>query len=470
MQSTNAQGNSGLFILDTGADPVEDGFNAIDPGLFYVDSDDGQLYTREAIDGDDADDGSWTAQGKLLPFVGDQSAPAAPTGLTVTPVTVQHEDGGTIPGFQVSWTANSEDDLIGYTLEADAQTYNYGTESYDAATFATPLRFLFGTDETTHVIRGEFIAGIPYDFQLAARDSEGFTSAFSSVVTATSATDDSAPEIPDSVSAIAGYRLIGLTWAKNEEPDLWFYQVRFYETAAGSGAAEYIRTASSSIIIKDLTPDVEHTLDVRAVDRSGNIRVSGDPESGDEVTAKFDEDESSGYSTAVTATPTLIGASDVAFNSVLTDILSSNRIDASTISTGTLSVGGSANPGAVEVYDVTGRSIASLDEEGFVMVDPDNTSRAVWLTAGYIYFSEEYTGDVTTTTWTTGVSAEGINASAVTFGQVLGGANLIPNAGFELAPFTALTESVYTDNTDWSGATSTVNMNVSTTHLTMTST
>lgn len=473
LQSTITQGTTGLFVLDGGTALDDTQLATTDPGLFYVDQDSGQVYTREAIPGDDAEDGNWTAQGKLLPFVGDQAAPNAPTGLSVTPVTTQNDEGTTLPGFEVEWNTSSEDDIIGYHLEVDAQTFDDATGIWTAATFATPLSRNYGVfdappKEGPYLVRAEFIGGTPYDFRLAALDAEGFSSAWSSpVVTGTAAKDGTAPEVPTNPQGTPGYRLVGLKWDKNEEPDLWFYQVRFWLTATQtSDDAEYIRTNSSFIIVKDLTPSVEYTFEVRAVDRSSNVATSESDLTG----LDFNENKESGWSAQATATPSLIGASDVAFNSVLTSILSSNEIDADDIKTGTLKVGGSANPGSLTVYDSAARTIATLNEDGYVMVNANNDSEAVWLTAGSIYFTDEYTGNVDTTTWTTGMTPDGINASAITFGAVGGGANAVPNAGFELAPFSAPTTSVYTDSTDWSTATSTVNMNVSTTHLTMTGT
>ena len=477
MQSTISQGNDGLFILDLEDDPAESGYDAIDPGLYYVDADSGVVYTREAIDGDADDDGSWTSQGKLLPFVGDQQAPPSPTGLTVTAVdVVEDADGSVLTGFQVQWTtASSVDDVIGYTLEIDAQTYdaseNGGAGGYVAATFATPIVRNFGVfdnppTEGPYLVRGEFIGGVPYDFRLATKDAEGYISDWSSTVTETALEDAIAPEVPTNPSATPGFKLVGLRWDKNEEADLWFYQVRYYATSEGVDEAELVRTPSNLIIIKDLTPDIEYTFEVRAVDRSGGVAT----DENDLTAIRYDEDDTVGWSEAVTATPTKIGAADVSFNSVLTNILASNEIDADTIATGTLTVGGTNNADGITLQDEFGNDLLTMNGDGVLVLDPNDSSRAVFLDAGTIKFTDAYTGDVDTTSWTSALTADGLNATAVTFGSVAGGANAVPNAGFELASFVVPTSSEYTGTADWSGATSTVNMDVSTSHLTMTST
>lgn len=477
MQSTITQGNYADATIDNVYTQYdEDGFAAIDPGLYYVDQDTGQVYTNDEVEGDSADETNWVAQGKLLPFVGDQAAPAAPTGLTVTAVTTLGSDGTALVGFQVQWDENSEEDVVGYTLQIDAQTFDAeaggGAGAWDAATWAYPLvrSFGVGTDDITvgpHIIRAEFVGGTPYDFRLAARDSEGYQSAWSSTVTESALEDGTAPEVPTNVVVTPGFRLLGIRWDKNEERDLWFYQVRIYETALTSSEATTHRTNSSLLIIKDLDPDTEYTVQVRAVDRSGNVATSESDLTG----LPFDANPESGWSTidaASAATPTRVGAADVAFNSVLTSILDSNLITADDIKAGTLNVGYSGQAGTVEVHDSSNNLLATLGPVGMVMVNPSNTSEAMWLRAGSIKFTEAYTGDTDTTTWTTALTPQGLNATAITFGTGEGGANSVPNAGFELASFVVQTESVYTDNTDWSGATSTVNMNVSTTHLTMT--
>lgn len=463
MKSSVTQGTSGLYILRNEAEPDETNNAAIDAGLYYIDQDSGVAYTREATEGDEDNDGEWVSRGKVIPFVGDQADPATPTGLTVAAVTVQNEDGNTMPGFDLTWDANTEDDLIGYTLQIDAQTWDTGTESYQAATFADPLVKEFGLVNHS-LVRTEFIAGVPYDFRLQARDAEGRTSGWSSVVTETAASDGTAPEVPDTPDVSEGFRLLGVRWDKNEEADLWFYQVRYYETASGVTNAVTLRVLASRIIIKDLTPDTEYTVQVRAVDRSGNVATS----SADTTGVPFDENPDTGWSPAATGTPTKVGADDVAFNSVLTAILSTNVIDASTIETGDLSVGGSGMAGSIEVYDVAGDLLATLDADGLVMVNPNNTLQAMWLKAGSLKFTDAYTGDVTTTTWTTGVTPEGINASAITFGTEPGGANAVPNAGFELASFVVLSQQLW-DDTPWGTPSSQVNLDTSGATLTMTS-
>jgi hypothetical protein len=458
VQSSVTQGTYGLFTLSDEEPIEESGNSAIDAGLYYVDQDTGIIYTREAIDGDAAADGTWSAQGKVVPFVGDQTAPAVPTGLTVTPITVQQDDGTVLPAFRVEWDANDEDDLIGYTLQYDET----GTA------WAYPVVESVGFDNSI-VVSKNIIAGTTYDFRLAARDAEGFTSAWSSTVSGTADPDGSAPAIPTGLTAVSGFKMLGLRWDRNEERDLAFYQVRFYITSEGVAESTYMRTLSSRIIIEGLTPDVEYTAQVRAVDRSGNVRVSGSPDTplDPEVIALYEEDDTVGWSDAATGTPSLIAAEDVVFRSVLAGIVDANAIDADTITAGDLAIGGSGMAGSIEVYSSGGVLIAEMGNRGLLLFNPNDSLQAMWLTAGSIWFSSAWDGSVDTTEWTAGMTPEGVNASAITFGIASGGANSVPNSGFELSAFVVLTEQVW-DNTPWGTPASTVNLNTAGATLTMT--
>jgi hypothetical protein len=74
-----------------------------------------------------------------------------------------------------------------------------------------------------------------------------------------------------------------------------------------------------------------------------------------------------------------------------------------------------------------------------------------------------------TTTWTNSVTAEGINATAITIGKAPGGNNAIPNSGFELVPFSTLLSKVWTAAADWATGTSQIAAEVTGTELKLTS-
>jgi hypothetical protein len=453
MLATITQGNTGLFILDVTADPPDSGGADIDAGLYYVDQDTGLVYERDAIDGDDAADGSWTAGGKLLPFVGDQAAPAAPTGLAVVATTVQNDDGTQVPGFTVSWNANTEADLIGYTLQIDETT----------ATWANPIEVSIGLTVDI-LIREGIIAGTGYDFRLAARDAEGFRSSWSSTVSETALPDGTAPAVPTGINVINGYKQLGVTWDRNQEADLAFYQVRHHLTSDAETAV-IIQTRSSHVVLAGLTEDVSYDVDVRAIDRSGNVATSDTDLTG----LDYLENPESGWATVVAGTPTLVGSADIVAGTVVTNFLASGVISADAITSGTLDVGGTSQPGEIEVWNAQGYNIATLNDDGLLMRDPNNAARAMWLKAGSLKFTDDFDTDIATTVWTTAVTPDGINASAITFGTGGGGANSVPNAGFEMAAFAVIVTKLWTATADWATATNQVNLNTAGASLTMTS-
>ena len=456
MQATIVHSAQGFFNLDVEADPPEDGQTDVDAGLYYIDTETGIGYTRDAIDGDDAADGSWTARGKVLPFVGDQGAPGAPTGLAVVATIVENEDGTQVPGFTIDWDANSEDDLLGYVIHIEATT----------ATWANPIEVLVGIRNAI-LIREGFVSGLGYDFRIAARDAEGYTSTWSPTVSGTAASDGTAPAVPGNVTLISGYRQLGVTWDRAAEADFAFYQVRRHLTSDAETAV-VIETKSNHIILAGLTEDVGYDVDVRAIDLSGNVATSDVDLTG----LPHLENPDTGWSVVVAETPTLIGSADIVAGSVVTNFLSTGTLSADQIDSGDLSVGRVGDPGTIEMFDAQGRSIGTLSVNGLVLINPDNTQEAMWLTAGVLKFSQVYDGDVDTTTWTTALNADGLNASAITFGTMGGGSNSIPNAGFELSVFAVLTSGLWTASAgspSWDDATDMVHLDISGADLTMTS-
>lgn len=134
----------------------------------------------------------------------------------------------------------------------------------------------------------------------------------------------------------------------------------------------------------------------------------------------------------------LVGASDVAFNSVITNILSANMIDAATIQTGILNISTAAG---------TADGIKILDS-GVVVGDWDDTGlRVRSKTAGrstldYLHLDGGQLVLYLDGAATTAITPDGVNASAINFGVAAGGHNLVFNSSFELSDFIATTVDV----------------------------
>jgi hypothetical protein len=327
--------------------------------------------------------------------------------------------------------------------------------------FANPATFRTAL-ERVHV--EDVLGGTYYAARVRALDDWNNRSAYSGAVGITTARDIEAPEIPGGLAAIPGFRLVGLNWQRSTAIDFDRYEVRWtYDLAGAPDPAQWTKLTSRSsvLVVADLAPDVVHWFEVRAIDRSNNVQTSAlDPTAVD-----ADANGEAGWSEPVAATPTLVGAADVAFNSVLTYILNANQINADDINAGTVSIGGLADtPDFLLVYNTTGQEIGRWDQNGLVIRDPNNTSRVVRLVDGVLSFSTD--GG---TTWTTAISADGIVADAIKLGAAPGGHNAVPNASFELSAFATYFSKVWTVTTDWDDGTSQVGVSVAGADLTLSS-
>lgn len=424
----------------------------IDPSLYYIDRDTGDVYERQPQDGDDPASDSWASTGKFFP-PGDGAPPSQVTGVVVTAVSVVQPDGATVPGFTVSWDAVPESDVIQYEVQYDPSP----------ASWATPTVRLCGTDILSITV-DSVLGNADYDFRVRALDVDSLPGAWSATVTQTSSKDTIAPAIPTELTATPGYKMIGLTWSRNIESDFSTYQVNGFPTF--TPADEFrIQTRSNRLIVDNLDPTVEYTFRVRAIDRSGNVS------DGTTNGVDYETNPESGWSSTATATPLLIGPSDLTVQTVVANFISTGELEADSITSGNLSVGGTGNATSISVYDTTNAQVAEWTDDGLVIWDPSNPTRAIWLYGDSIKFSEEYDGNPGTTTWSTAIDSRGVNASAILFGSDIGGHNRVPNAGMEAAPFptVAPTSKVWTSSTDWGTATNTVNLATGTGDLGMTS-
>lgn len=425
----------------------------VDSRLWYLDTDTGTVYGRETLEGDDVLTDSWTDLGHLIP-PGDGVAPSQVTGLVVTPVSVEQTDGAFLPGYQVEWDAVPEGDVINYEVQYDLT----GT------TWATPYVIHTGTDILS-VLIANVLGATDYDFRVRALDVDSLAGPWSDTVTSTSLADTDAPSVPDSVAAASGFRSIGVTWSRAVEPDFAFFQVRYYDITDPDNFA-LIQVKASRIIITELDPAITYGVQVRCIDRSHNVATSdADPTAVDYLTSP-----EAGWSVEVQATPSLIIPADLAVNSVIANFISTGELSADIITSGTLLLGNVGALTSLLVKDSLGNDMAEWTDDGLVITDPNDGTKALWLYGDSIKFSDEYTGDPGTTTWLTAIDSRGVNAAAILFGTETGGYNRVPNAGMELAAFpaTARTSKVWTITTDWDDATSTVNLNVSGSALEMT--
>lgn len=292
--------------------------------------------------------------------------------------------------------------------------------------------------------------GVWHQARAKAVDKAGNRSmSWSALASVQAARDTTAPAVPQGLAAVPGYRLVGLTWNRNTEADLDRYEVRYYQGAAPpANVNDWTRLVvrATVLVIGGLTADVPYLFQVRAVDRSNNVRTS------EAVATAVDADDNleAGWSntalgTYVTATPNLVGAADLAVNSVVTQLLNAGTISATAIQGGSLAVGGLAGATTqVAVYDSQGRLAGLWANNGLTVYDPANSSNLIRLASGAVQFSDDGGS-----TWSTAMDARGITADSILLGSLTGGPNSVPNAGMELTAFSSLFTTLWDVGADW---------------------
>lgn len=447
---------SELRTSDLSLDVVDD--IAVDSAFWYVDRETGNVWEREPQAPNDSGTG-WVDAGRFLPL-GDGDIPVPVTGLAATGTLVLQPDGSTLPAFSVSWNLGVETDLTQYEVQWESSP----------ASWATPYTALVGSDVNS-LTTPPVLGGTAYDFRIRVLDLDNTPSAWSGTVTATSLGDTEPPPFITGLTANPGYRMVGLAWNRSSVSDLATYQVRYYVNPTVEAdptnltTLKIVDSASTNLVVTGLAPDEVVWFQVRAVDRSGNVSETLSGGSG-----TLAGNNNYGWCDAVSATPVGVGAADVAFNSIVSNFVSTGTLSADSITAGTLALGGALDDVVLKVYDDENEEMLTISKSGMVMVSTSNPANALWATGEGLRFSEEYDGNVSTTNWSTAVTASGINASAITFGTETGGHNRIANSGMEgyAFPTTALTTKTWTASVDWATATSTVNLNTGGTSLTMT--
>jgi hypothetical protein len=452
-------------------------------GNYYIDTDTGIMYGPK----DSAGTPVWPV---AISGVDPDSTPPGPvTGLVAEPTVYLREDGTLISGFDIDWV-----DPVGVT---DIGWYDL--EFSTDPTFAAPGQ----RAPTAHPYHLEPVSaqvvvdidGIPkpiaYHFRVRAVDLSENRLEWDDpvtpppVVTKAADTDPWAPDIPENVTPSPGYRQVSLSWPRVDFPDLSRYGVRYTgpkRTAAGVPIVPHeadtdawidLSTLSTRIIIANLDPLLTYWFEVRAIDRSGQVRAYRDPIPPDEIGPQpiavyASVEGEAGWSVRTPGVhPEALPPDDVTPDVDVADFLATGIFDADLIKTGTIRID---NDPHLEAFDASGNLTARWDALGALYLDPSDSSRAMWITESEIRVSDQYTGDVGTTVWRVLTSAEGISASDIHWGIVPGGHNLMPNAGFELAPFPTTVNSVktWTDAAHWGTGTDQVNVAVAGADLTLT--
>jgi hypothetical protein len=388
------------------------------------------------------DDPSLFEPGVVPPTSFDTTPPDEPTGLTLDSELAQQADGSLLLRLVASLTQPADADLYASFVEVTANESAPGTADWDH-----PIVLQIGASHTSAAIEG-VAGGTLYYARAYSVDVQGNRSTTTAEVTYTTLADAEAPEVPQSVQVIAGFRGLGLSWQAGSATDLAFYQVRYAPddgTGTGPGADPAwtrLRTKTSVIFIPDLTPDTLYWVQVRSVDLSGNTATS----TTDATAVNFDTNPDLGWTDQLSGTPTLVGLADIAAASITAANVVAGSLSADDLGAGTLRIrplDGFAS--GILVLDASGNTLGVWDEDGIKIINPADPSQYVLLDAGELKFTIDNGAS-----FESAITPEGINASAINFGSSPGGHNLILNSSFELADFIAAPATLtFTDTATW---------------------
>lgn len=398
----------------------------------------------------------------------DHTPPAVPTGLALVSDVVEQPDGTKVVRLIASLVQPTDTDLYASYVEVTSDD-----DGLDPAgpTWLNPATILIGKEATSAALLGAR-GNTQYWARAYATDTFGNRSAMTAIITYTTVRDQDAPPIPTQFAVAGGFRGIGARWDSVGVADLAAYELR-YAPDDGTGTApnvtlwQTVRVAVTTVFITGLTPDQKYWAQVRAVDFSGNVRTSA----GDPTAVLADVSPEAGWSGLLSGTASAIGAADIAANSIISNHISTAGLDADVIKTGFLKIGTTDNLiDGLEVW-YGGLRIGKWDESGLYVgknaeglpTDLSGSDYVKITDAGVFVYLD---GSVQTA-----ITPDGINASALTFGTLPGGHNLLLNSGFELADFAAAPSTYdWTSNTEWNATREGSDTNVTTNagNLTMT--
>lgn len=403
-------------------------FGSLRSTRFSEKADPNNVVQSNATSTGDVQLGGALSDGVVIATSFDTTAPALPTGLALSSDVATNSDGGTFVRLLIGLVQPADADLYGTYVEVTSQ--NDGADPPNPV-WDRPRLFLIAKGQTQ--TRWDDVQGVtPFWAKARAVDVLSNYSAYTSTVTHTTVGDTTPPPTPNPATVTAGFRGFSAFWTGGDAIDLSYYQIRWAQTAgaapdADDGAWTYGSAKVTTVFITNLTPSLQYWFEVRGVDTSGNA---------------------SGWSTGVAVTPNLIGSTDLAVNSISAAAGHIADLNADKLTAGTLRVSPQAAfADGIEIIDNAGVTIGRWDENGLKVWDATNTSRYILVDGAAIKFTDD-----NGVSFTTAISADGINASAIILGSLAGGANVIHNSSFEMIGLVAGgATAVFTDNSGTPG-------------------
>jgi len=417
--------HSGVYLPLDGGEPRQ----GWDPAALVAER--GGLTWQQARDGEQSQggdiapgaiDGTVHIQPGTVPASSfDPFPPAVPTGLTLSSEVVNNSDGSSFVRLRVQLVQPpATPDLYGCLVEVTA--HNDGAEP-PSPVWDRPEEVFIPSSLTSG--RLENVQGLTtYWARARSEDVQGNFSGYTTVISHTTVGDTTPPPTPSDPVLTAGFRGFTAYWTGGDAVDRSHYEIRY---AAGASAPvddswTYGIALASIVWVGNLTPDTLYWVQVRSIDRSSNF---------------------SGWSTAMSVTPSLVGSADLAVASVSAALGHIADLNANQITAGTLKLKPSGTAVAIQVLTIDDVLVIDLQNDGTMkFIDPTNPSRYLFIQAGEIKFTTD-----NGVNFPAGFTPEGIDAGAIRFGESQGGHNLLLNSSFELSGLVAApSTAVFTDN------------------------
>jgi len=185
----------------------------------------------------------------------DATAPATPTGLSLSTGASVSQEGNTFAWIRATWDANSESDLshYEYRIKETGGNYSYGTVKTNQTLFM-PVK--------TNVL---------YYVGIRAIDVAGNASAFTSDSSITTSDDDTVPAAPSGLTITSSFKHNFLDWTNPSDVDLDHIEVWRANTNDRAGASKVAEVSSDAWSDLIGSYNVTRYYWIRAVDWTGNI-------------------------------------------------------------------------------------------------------------------------------------------------------------------------------------------------------
>jgi len=372
------------------------------------------------------------APGAVTAGTFDTVAPAVPTGLTLSSDVVSGSDGTPIVRLTAELTHPADADYFGSYIEITRD--DDGAETPAPIWTDSVIKLLLGKESIK--VTAENVAGATtYWARAFSFDVQGNKSAYTSIVSTVTVADGVAPAMPTSVTAAAGFKGVALAWASAGESDLMLFEVR-WGTNDTTWPDKSV-TQNTLVWVPGLTPGTLYYFQVRAVDYSGNV------DDGAGGADNYNEFPDSGWTASVSATPSNVGAADLAVNSVSAAAGHIADLNADKLTAGKLTLRPSGGMTALELKDAGGAIVGSWDVTNGIKVFGVPSSDYAHFDDAYLRFYK--TGNPNAVAE---IGPEGVVADSIRLGVLSGGHNVILNSSFEGAAFTTGTSFVvFTDAT-----------------------